>query len=134
MCCLPNLPLSSFISHFMHGFELSLLKFGNFRRHFPCTTSPKILAACTTRVLRAMAQFVLKRKLSDICGQPQYQKWHALTVSVPDYGSCDNSSFAYATAFSRRHFHVTQHKSLEIQTCSITTRSYRSFSRDVITF
>ena len=37
----------------------------------------------------------------------------------------------YATALSGRHFHVTQRKSLEIQTCSITTRSYFSEGNSV---
>ena len=45
------------------GVELwakSISDFGNFRSHFPCATSAKILAAMYTRVPQAMAQFVLK--------------------------------------------------------------------------
>ena len=43
------------------------------------------------RVQQVMAQFVLKiEKLSHMMGQPEYQKWCALTVSVPDYGSSFN--------------------------------------------
>ena len=41
-----------------------------------------------TRVAHMMAQFILQIELlSHIWGQPQYLKWRALTVSVPDYGS-----------------------------------------------
>ena len=44
-------------------------RFGNFGRHFQCATSAKILAAMSTRVPQAMAQFVLKiEKLSHIMG------------------------------------------------------------------
>ena len=47
----------------------SINDFGNFRHHFPCATSAKILAAMYARVLQAMAQFVLKiEKLSNIMG------------------------------------------------------------------
>ena len=47
----------------------SINDFVNLRRHFPCATSTKILAACTRVCRRAMAQFVLKiEKLSHIMG------------------------------------------------------------------
>ena len=54
------------------GVELwakSINDFGNFGRHFQCATFAKILAAMSTRVPQAMAQFVLKiEKLSHIMG------------------------------------------------------------------
>ena len=73
-----------------HKLELwtkSINDFGNFERHFPCTTSAKILAAMYARVPQAMAQFVLKiEKLSHIMAPTPILEWRALTVSIPDYG------------------------------------------------
>ena len=46
-----------------HKLELwakSINDFGNFERHFPCTTSAKILAAKYARVPPAITQFILK--------------------------------------------------------------------------
>ena len=53
-------------------------------------------------------------------------KWRHYLVNKNE---SDNSSFDLrtpGTAFSGRHFHVTQRKSLEIQTCSITKRRIKN--------
>ena len=52
-------------SNFHKGLELwakSINDFGNFERHFPCATSPKILAAMYARVPQAMAQICSKNR------------------------------------------------------------------------
>jgi len=96
-------------------------KFPEFLTPFPQRDIRRNPRSMYARVPQAMAQFVLRIELLSISwGQPQYLKWRALTVSVPDYGSWPYPIFLEAWLRIGR-------KSYDDTPCSYVTRAREIF-------